>query len=309
VREWLFDGAVLPNVKLTILSPPLYPAKKPQKVTMVRTRDASVSQQTLTADAEGRLIFELTGEEYEVGVGAGAVAALRGVRLDGMEWATAGKPVKARVRFWNKGAAASKPAILKWISSNPGVQLETPSAAVPALEPGKYSDVPLVFTVNDPEREIVKMAAVGDGIRLPLEIPLFPDAPPAKDYRIADGTNQPVYREAVKVEQTALGNGNADGKAAPGERIAILLRDGEAWRGAELFTNNPCVDISTRLSDAWGRYDNVGASAKTSLYWVRQGPGCEPGRAVRMIARVVLPNKPLHRLRYAVIEFTLSGKP
>jgi hypothetical protein len=299
----------LPNVKLTILSAPLYPPKKPQKVTTVRTRDGSVSRQTLLADAQGRLAFEINGDDYEIGVGPGAVLALHGVRLDGMPWATAGKPVKAKLRFWNKGGAASKALALKWITSNPGVQYETPSALVPPLEPGKYSDVPLAFTVTDPEREIVKMYATGEGIRLPLEIPLFPEAPLAQDFRIADGANQPVYRAAIKVEPVALGNGNADGKAAPGERIAILLRDGEAWRGAELFTSDPCVELSTRLSDVWSSYDHVGASAKTSLVWIRHGPGCDAGRRVRMMARVVLPNKPLHRLRYATIEFPLAPKP
>jgi hypothetical protein len=31
-------------------------------------------------------------------------------------------------------------------------------------------------------------------------------------------------------------------------------------------------------------------------------PDCPPGHVVRMLARVQLPDKPNHRLRYAVIE-------
>jgi S-formylglutathione hydrolase FrmB len=307
VREWLFDGALIPDVKLAILTGPVFPPKKPQKVTVVRTRDGLVYRQTLTADAQGQLAIELSGDEYEVGIGPDAVLSLRGFQLDGMEWATAGKPVKGKARFWNKGAVSSKPVNLKWISSNPDLQYETPTAALPALEPGKFADVPLAFTVTDPEREIVKMYATGEGgVRLPLEIALFPGAPVAEDFRISDGANQPVYRKAVQVEQTALGNGNADGKAAPGERFAILLRDGEAWRAAELFTNHPCVAMSSRLSDVWSSYDHVGASAKATLMWVKEE--CVPGTKVRMLARVVLPNKPLHRLRYAAIEFPVVAK-
>jgi hypothetical protein len=160
--------------------------------------------------------------------------------------------------------------------------------------------------VNDPKREIVKMHANGEGVRLPLEMPLFPDVPVTPHYRIADGANQPVFYKAIYKEQQALGNGNADGKASPGERIAILLPEDEAWRGAEVFTNDSCVERSTRLSDPWGSYDHVGASAKTQLIWIRED--CQPGHTVRLIARVVLPNKPLHIVRHAVIEFPVHAK-
>jgi enterochelin esterase-like enzyme len=307
VREWLPDGPTLPNVKLTVVTAPAYPPKKPQKAMVIRKRDGRAHMQTVTADENGRLAFDLNGDEYEVGIGSAPVLALGGFELEDMQWATTGNPVKARVRFWNKGVASSKPVTLKWITANPGVQYETPAAAVPAVEPGKYADVLLVFTVNDPKREIVKMHATGDGVRLPLEIQLFPDVPATPHFRIADGTNQPVFYKAVYKEQQALGNGNADGKASPGERIAVLLPEDEAWRGAEVFTNDACVERSTRLTDVWSSYDHVGASAKTQLLWIRDD--CEPGHKVRLMARVVLPNKPLHIVRHAVLEFTVVPKP
>jgi hypothetical protein len=307
VREWLFDGATLPSVKLTVVSAPVYPPKKLQRITIVRTRDGKVQTETLAADEKGRLAIDLDGDEYEVGIGPGPVLALRGCRIEGMNWATAGKPVKAEIRFWNKGAAPSKPTVLKWLTANPGVSYETPTAALPAIAPGRFADVLLVFTVNDPQREIVKMRATGEGVQLPLEVSLYPDAPLTSQFRVADGTNQLMFYQAVKKDTAALGNGNADGKASPGERIAILLPEDDAWRGAELFTNDSCVETSTRLSDVWSSYDHVGASAKTTLLWVRED--CAPGRKVRMMARYVLPNKPLHIVRHAVIEMPVVAKP
>ena len=169
------------------------------------------------------------------------------------------------------------------------------------LAPGKSAEVPLSFTVSDPTREIVKVFAVIGHTSLPVEIPTFPPTGNATDFRIADGVSLSVYQHAVEKQMLTLGIGNGDGQANPGERIAILLPDGDAYRAAELFTNDPCVDLTTRISDSWEDYDHVGASAKYSLPLIRTS--CASGHVIRMLARVRLPNKPNHKVRYAVIEF------
>ena len=101
-----------------------------------------------------------------------------------------------------------------------------------------------------------------------------------------------------------LGTGNGDGHASAGERIAILLPDGSGYRAAELFTNDPCIDLTDRQSDSWGAYDHVGASAKISLPLIQAG--CTPGHRVRALARIQLPDKPNHKIRYAVVEFQVK---
>jgi hypothetical protein len=102
-----------------------------------------------------------------------------------------------------------------------------------------------------------------------------------------------------------LGKGNGDGQANPGETLAILLPDGDAWRAAELFTNDSCVNLAERVSDEWSDYDHVGASAKYSLPVIQHG--CPPGHIVRMLARVQLPHAPDHRIEYFTVEFAVSG--
>jgi hypothetical protein len=287
-------------VKLTVTSGPLYPPKKPQMITIVRVRDGRMQREMRTADEHGRVSVELDGEEQEVGIGQRPVLTLNGWRLEDLAWATAGRPVRGKVRFWNKGALATKPVTFKWQSDNPDITWETQSAALPPIPPGQSVEVPLVFTVGDPNREIVRMHATDGQQWFALEIPLFPPAEPAEGFVIADGMSNPVYQRAIQVQQVALGNGDANGKPAPGERFAVLLKDGDAYRTAEVFTNDPCLTQSTRLSDVWSRYDNVGASTKVSLFWV--SADCRPGHVLRMLARVQLPNKPLHSLRYAVVE-------
>ena len=301
VRDWAPSGRVLAGVKVRITTPASYRPGQKVTVNLIRLRDGQVRRLRKQADSQGRLAIDLDGEEYEVGIGSEPRLALTGFTLDGVAWATDTEPVRASVRFVNKGDHATAATRIHWQTANPDVHFDAATATVHPILPGKFADVPLAFTVQDPTREIVKLFAVFDGERLTLEIPTFPPAEKAADFRIADGLSLPVYQQGVTVRTLTLGTGNGDGQADRGERIAILLPDGNAYRAAELFTNDSCVDLTHRLSDSWGHYDSVGASAKISLPLIQ--PGCAPGHVVRALARIQLPDKPNHRIRYAVVEF------
>jgi Putative esterase len=300
VREWLPAGATIPGAKVSISTDKLYPPRKPQVATIVRLRDGQVRRQTLTADAAGRLNFELDGDEYEVGISSGPVLALSGYRLDGAAWATAPGTLQVRARFWNKGAAPSRPATLRWLSPNPGVELAPVTSALPPIPPGQSVELPVAVTVKDASRALVKIVAVQGDVKLSLDILLFPPAAPFADFRIADGQPARLYQHAVQKMDVTLGDGNGDGRASPGERIAILIPENDAYRAAELFTNDACVDNTLRAFDDWSDYDHVGASAKYSLPLIKSD--CPQGHVIHMLARVVLPNKPNHLVRLAAIE-------
>jgi hypothetical protein len=155
--------------------------------------------------------------------------------------------------------------------------------------------------VEDPARAVVRLVAVDGARRMPVDVPLFPPAEPVKDFEIDDGRTLTAFRHATEKSEITLGEGNRDGNAAPGETFAVLLKDGGSLRAAELFTNDACIDLSERASDYWGGYDSVGASAKYSLPTIRQD--CQPGHVVHMLARILIPNKPNHQVRYAALEF------
>jgi pimeloyl-ACP methyl ester carboxylesterase len=301
VREWVPTGPILTGVRVRITSAPLYRPDEEEMVNMIRMRDGKMHSFEEKADSKGQLVFDLDGDDYEVGVGTGPMLTLVGFHVEDAQWATDTQPVVTRVRFLNRGDRDSSIVHLHWETSNPGVRLDTTTVTLQPLRPGKSVEVPLSFTVSDPTREIVKVFAVTDGRRLSVEIPTFPPAKVTSDFRIADGVSLPIYQHGVKKQMLTLGTGNGDGQASAGERIAILLPDGDAYHAAELFTNDPCVDLTTRISDYWGDYDNVGASAKYSLPLIRSS--CASGHVIRMLARVRLPNKPNHKVRYAVIEF------
>ena len=140
----------------------------------------------------------------------------------------------------------------------------------------------------------------------PILNPEDPDVLPAEvttDFRVSDHRTMRVFQHATQRQLMTLGQGNGDGKANPGETIAILFPDGDAFRAAELFANDPCADLTTRISDNWSEYDHVGASAKYTL--AKISPTCAVGRVIKMRARVIFPNKPNHQIHESTIELQI----
>lgn len=303
VREWVPSGRILAGVRMSITSARAYPPGSEQTVTKIRLRDGRIERTRQKADSEGRLHFDLDGDEYEVGVGTGAILSLDRNRVLNAAWAEDGHPVEERVQVWNKGARQSKPIAIHWETPNPGIRINEADVKLPSIAPGKSAEIPLNFAVADNTREVVKFFAVMGTEKLPLVVPTFPPAGAAPDFQIADGRTLSVFQHAVKKETLKLGEGNGDGNAAAGERIAVLLPDGDAFRALELFTNDACVDLTGRVSDVWSDYDHVGASAKYTLAKIR--PNCPAGHRIRMLGRELIPNKPNHKVHYAAIEITV----
>jgi pimeloyl-ACP methyl ester carboxylesterase len=301
VREWMPGGAAIPEVKLSISSARLYMPGSPHPVTYVRLRDGNVRKAMQKADAQGRLNFELTGDEYEVGVGAETLLAATGFEVLDAAWATAGQPVKLKVKFCNKGQTRSGSATIQWESPNPGVKFETPTSRLFVLAPGESGVTQMTFTVPDDGRAMVKIFAVEGANRMAISVPVFPPAQPITNFYIADGQAKEVYRNAVQRSEETLGEGNGDGHAAPGESFAVLLPDGGYWRAAEVFTNDGCVENTVRGSDSWADYDHAGASAYYSLPSIKAE--CPPGHIVHMLARVLIPHAPEHEVRYGSFDF------
>jgi len=244
----------------------------------VHIADGKVRHASQKSDSQGRLTFDVDGDEYEIGVGAGSILAVSSVTITDAAWATAAKPVKLKIAFVNKGAVRSATETLKWESPTPGVKFEYPTSRLFGLAPGEIAATQVTFTLAGPPRTSVRLiAAAATGARLNIDVPLYPAAEPATDFQIADG-------KPIEGYPHELGEGNRDGHASPGETVAILLPDAGSLRAAEVFTNDPCIDTSLRISEAGRRY---------SLPKLRAT--CEPGHMVHMLARA--------GLRYASIEF------
>jgi hypothetical protein len=301
VRQYMPFGAAIPEVNLSIGSPPIYPPGVALAVTYIHLLDGRVRRTEQRADARGRLTFDLTGDAWEVGVSSGPLLVATGYTIADGNWATAGQPVNLKVRFCNKGGARTGTSLIRWESPNPGVKFATPEGRLYAMEPGESANLPVTFTVADPQRAVVKITAVSGTSRMPIEVPLFPPAEASQDFQIADGRLLTVFQHATEKASLRFGEGNGDGHAAPGETFAVLLPDSGALRAAELFTNDACIDNAMRGSDSWGDYDHSGASAKYSLPSIHVD--CEPGHPVHMLARILIPNGADSRMKYFSLEF------
>ena len=278
VREWIPAGAALPQVKLSITSPQLYTPGDIYRVTYIRLRDGKVRRASQKADARGRLSFDLDGDVYEVGIGGGTGLALSGFELTGAAWATAGQPVRLRLKFWNKGASRSATRLLELSSPTPGVKFKVATVRLNSLASGESVTLPVTFTSDRPVVSGARIVAADDEVRLSIDVPVYPAAGAFTDYRIADGLTVPPYEKP-------LGEGNRDGHAAPGESFAVLLPDAGALRAAELFTNDACVDTTVRVTLRSAPGNSEGGtriSVPTIL------PTCEPGHRIQFLARVGL---------------------
>lgn len=293
VREWVPGGAAIPQVKISLVSAPKsYLPGTVHTVTYIRLRDGKMRRAAQKADGQGRLAFDLDGDEYEVGVSAEPLLTAAGYEYVEAFWGTAGKPVSLKIKFWNKGGARSGTSLIKWESLTPGVHFGAPTSRIFALAPGEAAAVPVTFTVAGPGT--VRLVAVEGATRMPLDVRVFPAAEPTTLFQIADGTSPEVWRHATQHAETTLGDGNRDGHAAPGESFALLFPDGEFLRAAEVFTSDSCVDTSVRASDSVGEH----ASVKYSLPSIRSD--CAPGHVVHALGKVAAPGK---ETRYWAVEF------
>ena len=300
VREWLPGGAALTDVKLSIETPAhAYAPNSTHPVAYIHLSDGKVRRAVQKADAQGRLSFDLDGDDYEVGISAEPAIAVSGFEIADAAWATAGQPVKLRVKFCNVGAARSGTLSIQWESPDERVKFENPSARLFGLGPGESVNLPVAFTFNGSGPATARIVAVEGGNRMPIDVPLFPPAEVEKNYLIADGRPLEAFQHGSQKIEITLGEGNGDGFAAPAENFAILLPDGGSYRVAELFTNDPCVDNTVRDADPWGAGVSVNYSVPRIL------ASCEPGHRVHILARVYAQSPSGPVARYAAIELPI----
>jgi hypothetical protein len=194
------------------------------------------------------------------------------------------------------GAARSGTLPVQWESPDARVKFENPAGRLFGLGPGESVSLPVAFTFDGTGPATVRIVAVGGGIRMPIDVPVFPAAEPPKNFLIADGRPLEAFQHGTQKMDITLGEGNGDGYAAPGEDFAILLPDGDSFRVAEVFTNDACVDNTVRDSDPWGG----GVSVKYSVPRIRAS--CEPGVRIHLLTRVFVPGVGGPVARYAAIE-------
>ncbi len=299
VREWAPDGPVLREVNVDIATDAQYTPAGEYQIADANLDTGARVVRRQWADAAGRLRFRLSGARHEVGIAeAGApVLAICDARVEGTPWATDGRPFRLVLTVLNKGAAAAR-----GVTAAIGER----RVAAPDLTPGKTARIAVDMTVEDRIREVlslnVALTANGYKADLPVVAPFFRDAPPLESVRILDGVEVNIWVQGDKQRHQRVGTGNADGTADAGERIAIGVPDGPAYRLVELFPGDPCVSMNSRITDIWSEYE--GQLAHYSLADI--GTGCK-GRQVPFFARWVVPEGHEHLLKEGVVRTPVQG--
>jgi hypothetical protein len=310
VREWLPGGRLLPSVTVRISTDPVYVPGRAYRVTDVNRSSGETRHIRTKSDSQGRLHVRLDGDVHEIGISeeAAPILTLGGSRIVNAPWATAGRSVRLKLSLLNKGAAEGRNIRASVNSPAAGVTVRPQRISLSRIAAGESAEVPeeLLVEIDDAGREMVRLLVHLDGVDVPLDVPVFQKADPIADYVVADGTKLPVWQRAVQRSESVLGVGNSDGKAQPGEMIVIAARDGNAVRPVEVFTSDPCLDTSKRVSDPWGGYDNVGATAKYTVLLIASS--CTGPRDIPLFVRYQLPNKPEHVLKEHVLSLSISGR-
>ena len=319
VRDHLPDGGLLPFVRVSVTTPPLYEMNAEYVINDIDLRTNKAGSYEMKSDEKGRLKISLNGSSHELGINKAADKANLSVASfeAGKENIAEGnKDVTLKISIINKGGKQGEgiKAVLSATNSSASViKGETDFGTIDVNKTGE-SKSQLTFHVNSDTIEIEKFRlTISDRFRSEwieyIEIPIFKkDLPAIKDFEIADGRVVTVAKAGKNEETIFLGKGNGDGSANPGESLVILVRDmGKLWR-ADLTCHSRFVNpdgINTRISDNWGSYDYVGGSAKYSVPLISSL--CPPDQLIDFMAEYWLPDKPDHIIRKGRVTLKISG--
>jgi hypothetical protein len=142
-----------------------------------------------------------------------------------------------------------------------------------------------------------------------IEVDLKPELPEIKNFEIADGRKFTVAKDGNDSESVVVGYGNGDGVANPGEFIELLVQEDNKYYRTYLSSTEKYVNpfgIHVRHSDNWGRYDNVGGSAKSSMPLLASD--CPQSQRLEFFSEYWLPDKPFHTIKRGKIFIDVAGK-
>ena len=318
VREFLPDGETIPFVNVSVTTAAQYEKNQMYTINDVDTKTLRASQKTIHSDNSGRLRISINGGEHEIGINKKTDKPniyITSVGIGNMKWATHKKVVSISIKLLNKGLSPAKniTANLSATRNSTDIIQSLSEFGSIAVNETRACRIPYTFEVQSDTIEIVKFRlTVHDENKNEwvdfFEIPIKKNLPEIKDFAIADGKTFTVAKGGKDTETISLGHGNGDGVANPGESIEILVKDqNKYWRTNLSFQDqyiNPFA-INTRVSDNWGSFDYVGASAKYSVPLISSD--CPGNYKMDFFAEYWLPEYPLHIIKQGKIEIEVKG--
>lgn len=319
VREFLPDGELLPFVNLLVTTPALYEKNQSYIINDVNIKTQKISRKLIASDNSGRLSISINGSTHEIGINKKPDKpniSIAAIEIDNMNWATHKKDVKLTIRLLNKGLSSAKNITAKLSPTRNNATITQGASGFGSIAVNKTQacHVSFAFRVESDSIEIEKFKLTihdenkNEWVEF-FEIPIKKDLPEITDFEIADGKAFTVAKGGTDSATISLGAGNGDGVANPGESIVLLVKDqGKYWR-TYLSSPDPYINplgINTRISDYWGNFDYVGASAKYTIPLLSSA--CPENHEIIFFAEYWLPEYPLHIIKQGAIKIKVKGK-
>ncbi len=319
VREFLPDGSVMPFVRVTVTTAPVYEKNKAYLVQDVNLTANSHKTFEINSDADGRIKIELDGALHEIGIGERngkpelAVARTEVVNAD---WAVPGKKVDLKVHLLNKGFSATGDVRAVLIPENNDVVVSHNEAHVGIVTENTLATTrkPFTFLVRNDSATVARFRLEikddrGHAWNRHFIVHVYPQAGTFDNVVVADGKRFTVAAAGNDTLSMVLGKGNGDGIANPGESIVLLVRDHGTYYRTKLVTADPWVNpfgLKVRKSNSWSDYDHVGATEKYSVPLISSET--PEDHQILFFATYWLPEYPYHNEQYGVIRIAVTGK-
>jgi len=319
VREHLPDGEILPFVSLSVSTSPVYEKNTLYTINDIEINSFKSTSYTLKSDNSRRLTIYFNGKIHEIGInktGDKPNICVASVMYGNNGMALLKGDNAFKIKLLNKGiskAEGLKATLSSTRKSSSVIKADADFGTIGPNETGE-SKTGFSFRVNSDSIEIGKfLLTIKDKYnniwKTSVEIPLIKDFPEITDFEIADGKRVTVAKEGVDTETVVLGSGNGDGVANPGESIVVLVKEmNKLWRTSLIVSDkyiNP-LGANIRISDNWGKYDNVGGSAKYSVPIISSE--CPENHIAVFFAEYWLPDKPDHIIKNGKISIKVTGK-
>ena len=320
VRQHLPDGETLPSVKLSVITPPVYEKNTAYLINDNDITTGKSASYQLISDNAGSLTISFNGNVHEIGINRindKPNICIASVNIENMKYARHMSDVKLSLSLLNKGVQKSegvKATLTAFRKSAVVVRAESSFGTINMNETAGSRTEFVFRTVAD--------TTVIERFKLTItdkdkntwseyfEIPVYKnDLPFIKDFQIADGREVIVASRGNGNDTLVLGTGNGDGIANPGESVVILVKDGDKLRRTEILVSDKQLNVrgeNKRLSDYWGTYDHVGASAKYSVPLISSS--CPENYVIDAVVEYWLPDYPNHIIKQGRVEIKVSGK-
>ena len=293
--QWAPDGPPSSCSQVQLRTAPIYRPGAWYRVLDYDDAARKLSEQTVTADALGRLAVRMAGGIHQLSFTGPGVEAdppiLLPLSARGTLRVRSGEAVSLPVRIFNPNGGALKHIAVSLSSAWPTVGVVKGKAAIPSLGSGEVADVSgslqVRFTAGDGDfaRARLQLQITVEGgapVKRDFDVLIAPDSlPPPLEVAILDGRalTIPVFRQqgnqggGASIERRVReGVGNGNGVLEPGEQATIWLRlkqgidpfDKNNWCRAKVYPESPLLeeigDIQEEKQREW-----TGAQNRSSL--------------------------------------------